>query len=241
VRRVSKKWLLGGTGLAILLLSVFQVFGQTNESKETQPIKIVALGDSLTYGVGDASKTGYIGVVRKNIQKQTGRNVMINNFGISGQRSDQLVLQLENGVVLKALQQADYVFVFIGTNDFRKAAGWNFRQLPEEPLMLGKEKLKLNLNTVIKTVRQQNSFAQMYVLGLYNPYFGEEYDPGAAAIIQSWNKTILDVTKESALTKYIPTYELYENVEKTMYFSDTLHPNRKGYNKMGNWVFTQMD
>jgi lysophospholipase L1-like esterase len=137
------------------------------------------------------------------------------------------------------LKQADYVFVFIGTNDFRQAAGWNFRQLPKEPILLGKEKLRKNLTTTLKIVRRNNSFAQIYVLGLYNPYFGEEYDPDAPNVIRGWNDTILDVSKESSLTKYISTYELYENIEKGMYFSDTLHPNRRGYLKMGNWVFKQ--
>jgi lysophospholipase L1-like esterase len=239
VRKVSKKWLLGGAILAILLFAVFQVFNKTEGAGKTNTIKIVALGDSLTYGVGDPSKTGYIGVVRQNIQNQTGRNVIVNNFGISGQRSDQLLRQLDNGVVIKALKQADYVFVFIGTNDFRHAAGWNFRQLPQQPLLLGKEKLRNNLTKTLTTVRENNSFAQVYVLGLYNPYFGEEYDPAAPEIIRSWNEAIIEASKESTLTKYISTYELYENIEKEMYFADSLHPNRRGYYKMGNWVYNQ--
>ncbi|WNB93048.1 GDSL-type esterase/lipase family protein [Bacillus sp. NEB1478] len=242
MRKVSKKWLLGGAALSVILFIVFQVFGQTDETsgqERNQPIKIVALGDSLTYGVGDPTRLGYIGVVRNNIRKQTGRNVILNNFGISGQRSDQLLHQLNNGVVIKALKQADYVFVFIGTNDFRRAAGWNFRQLPKEPILLGQEKLRKNLTTTLKTVRKNNSFAQIYVLGLYNPYFGEEYDPDAPNVIRGWNDTILSVSKESTLTKYVSTYELYENIEKEMYFSDTLHPNRRGYLRMGNWVYKQ--
>ncbi|MBY6035086.1 hypothetical protein KUV80_00375 [Fictibacillus nanhaiensis] len=239
MRNVSKKWLIGGIGLALLLFTVFQFFGKTEDTKETQPIRIVALGDSLTYGVGDPSKTGYIGVVRKNIQQQTGRNVILNNFGISGQRSDQLLRQLDNGVVIKSLKQADYVFVFIGTNDFRHAAGWNFRQLPQQPLMLGKEKLRNNLTKTLNIVRENNSFAELYVLGLYNPYFGKEYDPAASESIRTWNDVILEVSKESTLTKYVSTFELYENIEKDMYFADTLHPNRRGYYKMGNWVYSQ--
>jgi lysophospholipase L1-like esterase len=241
LRKVTMKWLLGGACLAFLLFTAFQVFRTTSDPIKQKPIKIVALGDSLTYGVGDPTRTGYIGVVRMNMEKRTGRNVIVNNFGISGQRSDQLLLQLKNGIVLKALQQADFVFVFIGTNDFRQSAGWNFRHLPEEPLMLGKERLRRNLDEVIHVVRQQNSFAEMYILGLYNPYIGDEYDPDAPDHIRSWNKEILDVTNESSLTKYVSTHELFENIEKTMYFSDTLHPNRRGYIKMGNWVSKQVD
>nr|WP_276208356.1 GDSL-type esterase/lipase family protein [Fictibacillus barbaricus] len=225
--------------MAILFFTIFQVFDKTEGASDTDTIKIVALGDSLTYGVGDPSKTGYIGIVRRNIQQQTGRNVIVNNFGISGQRSDQLLRQLDNGVVIKALKQADHIFVFIGTNDFRHAAGWNFRQLPQQPLLLGKEKLRNNLSKTLTVVRENNSFAPVYVLGLYNPYFGEEYDPAAPESIKSWNQVIIEASRESTLTKYISTYELYEDVEKEMYFADSLHPNRRGYNKLGNWVYNQ--
>lgn len=239
MRKVSTKWLIGGVVLAILFFTIFQVFDKTEGASDTDTIKIVALGDSLTYGVGDPSKTGYIGIVRRNIQQQTGRNVIVNNFGISGQRSDQLLRQLDNGVVIKALKQADHIFVFIGTNDFRHAAGWNFRQLPQQPLLLGKEKLRNNLSKTLTVVRENNSFAPVYVLGLYNPYFGEEYDPAAPESIKSWNQVIIEASRESTLTKYISTYELYEDVEKEMYFADSLHPNRRGYNKLGNWVYNQ--
>ncbi|GGB47455.1 GDSL-type esterase/lipase family protein [Fictibacillus barbaricus] len=239
MRKVSTKWLISGVVLAILFFTIFQVFDKTEGASDTDTIKIVALGDSLTYGVGDPSKTGYIGIVRRNIQQQTGRNVIVNNFGISGQRSDQLLRQLDNGVVIKALKQADHIFVFIGTNDFRHAAGWNFRQLPQQPLLLGKEKLRNNLSKTLTVVRENNSFAPVYVLGLYNPYFGEEYDPAAPESIKSWNQVIIEASRESTLTKYISTYELYEDVEKEMYFADSLHPNRRGYNKLGNWVYNQ--
>ncbi|WP_416729320.1 GDSL-type esterase/lipase family protein [Fictibacillus sp. JL2B1089] len=239
MRKVSKKWLIGGAGLALILFLVFQFYGETEGASETQTLKVVALGDSLTYGVGDPSKTGYIGIVKRNIQQQTGRNVIINNFGISGQRSDQLLRQLDNGVVIKSLRQADHIFVFIGTNDFRKAAGWNFRQLPQQKLVLGKEKLRNNLSKTLTVVRENNSFAPVYVLGLYNPYFGKEYDPTAADSIKSWNEAIVESSKESTLTKYISTFELYENVEKELYFSDSIHPNRRGYNRLGNWVYNQ--
>lgn len=239
MRKVSAKWLIVGAVLAILFFTIFQVFDKTEGASDTDTIKIVALGDSLTYGVGDPSKTGYIGIVRRNIQQQTGRNVIVNNFGISGQRSDQLLRQLDNGVVIKALKQADHIFVFIGTNDFRHAAGWNFRQLPQQPLLLGKEKLRNNLSKTLTVVRENNSFAPVYVLGLYNPYFGEEYDPAAPESIKSWNQVIIEASSESTLTKYISTYELYEDVEKEMYFADSLHPNRRGYNKLGNWVYNQ--
>lgn len=239
MRKVSTKWLIVGAVLAILFFTIFQVFDKTEGASDTDTIKIVALGDSLTYGVGDPSKTGYIGIVRRNIQQQTGRNVIVNNFGISGQRSDQLLRQLDNGVVIKALKQADHIFVFIGTNDFRHAAGWNFRQLPQQPLLLGKEKLRNNLSKTLTVVRENNSFAPVYVLGLYNPYFGEEYDPAAPESIKSWNQVIIEASSESTLTKYISTYELYEDVEKEMYFADSLHPNRRGYNKLGNWVYNQ--
>lgn len=67
----KKKWLwLTGSVLVIALL-VGAVFGikYYKESKEI-PINLVAMGDSLTEGVGDENKEGgYVGIIPKNQKK----------------------------------------------------------------------------------------------------------------------------------------------------------------------------
>src|SRR5699024_317153 len=52
-----------------------------------QNLKITTLGDSLTKGVGDETdNSGYVGLIEDNLENE----IDIDNFGISGYRSDQL-------------------------------------------------------------------------------------------------------------------------------------------------------
>nr|EHU9844845.1 lipase [Listeria monocytogenes] len=68
----KKKWLwLTGSVLVIALL-VGAVFGikYYKESKEI-PINLVAMGDSLTEGVGDENKDGgYVGIIPKKLEEE---------------------------------------------------------------------------------------------------------------------------------------------------------------------------
>ncbi|MFC7373272.1 GDSL-type esterase/lipase family protein [Fictibacillus iocasae] len=229
-----QRWMLAGGILAALFFGSLY-FSQYKEKKD-EPIRVTALGDSLTYGVGDPSRKGYIGFVTDAMERRTGRPVSLNNFGISGQRSDQLLHQLGSGAVLRSIQRADTVFVFIGTNDYRQTAKWNFKKLPLNKMGEGEKKLEENLTDITAIIRKQNPSAKLYILGLYNPYFGDGYDTKNGPIIQSWNETIKKVADKTALSLYIPTEKLFVNISKPLYFSDSIHPNTRGYEKMGTWV-----
>ncbi|MFC0187775.1 GDSL-type esterase/lipase family protein [Fictibacillus aquaticus] len=229
-----QKWMMAGGILAALFFGTLYI--NRYSEKKYEPIRVVALGDSLTYGVGDPSRKGYIGFVTDAIEKRTGKHAVLNNFGISGQRSDQLLDQLGNGAVLRSIQRADTVFLFIGTNDYRQTARWNFKKLPLTRMNEGQEKLEKNLTKITFLIREQNPSAKLYILGLYNPYFGDGYDTKNGTVIQSWNESIKKVADETTLSLYIPTERLFVNISKPLYFSDSIHPNIRGYEKLGNWV-----
>src|SRR5699024_4034956 len=56
---------------------------------------IVAIGDSLTRGVGDTTEGGgYVGILEPTINNEGERNVTIDHLGKSGSRSDQLFKRL---------------------------------------------------------------------------------------------------------------------------------------------------
>lgn len=89
---------------------------ETTVTKKQDTFKITALGDSLTYGVGDTEGGGYVRVV-ENFYKQKEKNVENVNLAISGAKSDQLLKQLDQKEVQNQIKSADVILMTIGGND----------------------------------------------------------------------------------------------------------------------------
>src|SRR5690625_2777462 len=63
-------------------------------------VDIVAIGDSLTQGVGDVTNEGgYIGILDKTINHQE-KIVSFENFGKAGHRTDQLLKRLDDPEII---------------------------------------------------------------------------------------------------------------------------------------------
>jgi len=80
----------------------------------------VALGDSLAAGVG--ARLGYVPRYSEHVQRETGTRLRVNNLGLSGQTSTQLLSSIRNDPEMrKALGAAEIVTLNIGLNDLGQA------------------------------------------------------------------------------------------------------------------------
>ncbi|MCK9905923.1 hypothetical protein MXD63_38775, partial [Frankia sp. Cpl3] len=68
---------------------------------------VVALGDSLTRGTGDANGLGYVGLVRQALEKQSGEKPVVTNLAINGLESSGLLEQVKQPQVKKLLSKAN--------------------------------------------------------------------------------------------------------------------------------------
>ena len=82
----------------------------------------VALGDSLAAGVG--ARRGYVPRYAAHLQSETGARLRVNNLGLSGQISTQLLYSIRSDPsVQKTLTRAEVVTLNIGLNDLGAMAG----------------------------------------------------------------------------------------------------------------------
>ncbi|WP_249869387.1 SGNH/GDSL hydrolase family protein [Oceanobacillus saliphilus] len=195
-----------------------------------QETHIVAIGDSLTQGVGDETEqNGYVGILDRTIngQEQIAR---IDNYGKRGNRTDHLLMRLEDEEISQAIRESDIVLITIGANDIMQVAKENFTNLIMDDFVFEMENYEERLREIFNEIRQLNPDTEIYLLGFYNPfknYFEdiEELD----VIVETWNTTGKEVVNEFENTMFIPTEDLFNDPDADLFADDNFHPNYDGY------------
>ena len=203
-------------------------------------LDIVAVGDSLTQGVGDSTdKGGYIGILEEtfNSNGETAR-VDIENFGKRGNRTDQLLKRLESEEISNSINNADIVLITVGANDVMKVVKNNFTNLNYQDFVEEQEGYENRLHDIIQKVEELNPEAPIYLLGLYNP-FNQHFKniPELGQIMGDWNAISRGVISEYEQATFIPIRDLFEGSEEELLWEEDLfHPNERGYKKMAERV-----
>ncbi|MBM7553599.1 GDSL-type esterase/lipase family protein [Thalassobacillus pellis] len=207
---------------------------QTADSLEEE--ELVALGDSLTYGVGEAGH-GYVDDLQHSFSKNHPGRLVVHNYGIPGQQSDGLLLQLQKKQVQKSIADADYIIIFIGTNDLLKHNGNDLHPIYEKKIQNGKADYTKNVKKILTFIRKENPDAPVLYLGLYNPLPDNQKIGG---IVKKWNDTSKNVISEYPRTKFIATDEIFKE-KSGEFFSDALHPNKRGYQLITKKIIEEYD
>lgn len=198
-------------------------------SAGTKVINLAALGDSITHGTGDPSKKGYIERFRVEFEKNKSIPVQVSNFAIPRYTTENILEQLQDAKIQKQIKKANSIILYIGTNDFRQSAGYNFHQLNVKKINDGKIKFSANLHRILEIIRTDNPAAPIIVLGLYHPYVEYQNQQEILKFTEQWNSEIVVVIGDFDQTFFVPTLDLFKNKPKEIYFSDSLHPNPAGY------------
>ncbi|WP_404428482.1 GDSL-type esterase/lipase family protein [Sutcliffiella horikoshii] len=237
-----KKTIIYAAALIVVALigagfySGYQENAEKNEPDHS-PKTMVTLGDSLTYGVGDKSGEGYVENLEKLIQEEKDANVKVNNYGIPGQESDGVVKQVKLTNIQKDIRSADYIILFIGTNDLIQSNGGDLKGINEQKIKEGAVEYEKNIQEILKTIRQENKDVPILFLGLYNSYpDSTEHED----IIVEWNENSQKMVDDFERIKFISTNDLFKEKSKE-YFSDSLHPNEKGYDLITKKIIDEYD
>ncbi|WP_425412106.1 SGNH/GDSL hydrolase family protein [Neobacillus massiliamazoniensis] len=199
-----------------------------NKVENKKGLTIVALGDSLTRGTGDVTGKGYVGDLLDELKKKTKQPIQLTNLGIIGQTSDQLRSQVQQMEVQRQIQKADIILVTIGGNDlFRGGQGLVDYQTTEINKI---EKNYLdNLNFIFQQIRKNNSNANVFFIGLYNPFMDLNQGKAMSEVVRHWNYDSSEACAVFPKIVFVPTYDLFELKVNDYLYSDKFHPNSKGY------------
>lgn len=217
------KWL-------IIILVVLIVLGggwywwQTQQSSDTkqapkvEPVKIVSVGDSLTQGIGYANDhQGYLPILKQQITQQYYVKPTTQNFGVGGERSDQIDRRVTHNTKLRlALKHADVVAVTAGGNDLLQSLEKNVMVNSDKKLEANMAPLKTTyqqkLTKLIADIHAVNPKAEVYLFGIYNPVY--VYFTNASMItsaVNEWNAVNRQVAQSASKTDFINVNKLLSN------------------------------
>jgi lysophospholipase L1-like esterase len=204
--------------------------------------RIVALGDSLTRGAGDtAGGGGYPERVAAALRKE-GRIVTVENLGVDGIETRDLLGKVEEPDVQSHLAGAQLILVSIGGNDLSHSI--RGAALPGEtaadPTKAALETASLNFQRILSLLRKSNSSSPIRILGLYNP-FPENFDRKLAReTLLRWNVALEEASYVVPGATVVPTADLFDERPDRLSL-DRFHPGASGYGEIAGRVLSTLN
>jgi lysophospholipase L1-like esterase len=199
------------------------------ESKQDSSNKmIVALGDSLTRGTGDVEGKGYIGYLVDQLQEKTDEKITLQNLGVKGYRSDQLLKQVQQVGIKNQIKSADIILITIGGNDLFQS-GKTLLNLNLGEVDTLRQEYLANLEKIVTEIRTLNKDATIFQIGLYNPFIDFSEAEIMTKAVRQWNFETVELLDEYPQTVFVPTYDLFQLKVNDYLYTDKFHPNSEGY------------
>lgn len=179
----------------------------------------VALGDSLTEGVGDQSERGgFVPIVAEDLQSRYNlSSIEVDNYGVSGDRSTQILKRLrEDEKLRKSLKDADFISLTVGGNDLMKVFQDNFFSLTVKKFVKPRTKYTQRIETLLTEIRNLNASAPIYMMGIYNPFYLNFPDiEDMQTIVDDWNEATKETVETFEHTYFIPINDLlYQGLDQ---------------------------
>lgn len=183
-----------------------------NDEDTKDKLHYVAIGDSLTEGVGDETKRGgFVPLIADDLQDRYRlTSIEVENYGIAGERSDQILKRIKKETEIQDnLADADFITLTVGGNDVMKVIQKDFFGLTIQSFEKPMKQYQERLRKIFTEIRKKNTTAPVYVLGIYNPFylnFPEITD--MQTIIDNWNNTTQAFIEDQSEAYFIPINDL---------------------------------
>ena len=266
-----RRWLIEIVVFVVAIFAIFTVIshflirpaGSELSNKDLKSaltqkrLNYVAIGDSLTEGVGDqTNQGGFIPLLSNAISEISDVNVVSQNFGVAGNTSTQIYKRMtKEKKIQSAIKKADVITITVGGNDVMKVIRTQLTKLTENSFEKPAQTYQKQLTEIFNFIRDNNPNAQVYVLGIYNPFYLNFPDiTEMQDIINHWNQTTQETIAQQKQMYFVPINDLlYQGVNgskgvttsdgevqtitnNALFEEDHFHPNNIGYQIMSDAV-----
>jgi lysophospholipase L1-like esterase len=212
--------------------AVVQVYKPIPADFKPRKLTVISAGDSLTEGVGDSTdQGGYLPYLKTMLEKEKGiKEVDFYNYGVTGNRTTQLLKRLHSQEIKNMLPKVDMVILTIGGNDLMKVVKNNISNLQLSVFTKEKELYITHLEQIMDTIVQGNPNVSIVLVGLYNPFsqvFSNIQEMND--IVSNWNHAGQTVIANYPNAYFVNVEDLFLNTNEDLLYTDNFHPNDKGY------------
>ena len=244
-----------------LLPSAEPVMTKPSASAKKKVVTYVAIGDSLTKGVGDSTNQGgFVPLLAQSLANETGLEFKAINYGVSGNTSGQILSRMqEKKEIRKDLKQAQLLTITVGGNDLRKAILEDTSNLDLNRFEKASKTYEKNLKQIIELARKDNPDLPVYVVGIYNPLYLNFPDlTELQTLVDQWNQRTEVTLSAYQGVYFVPINDLlYKGIDgksgvteselgketvtnDALYDEDSFHPNNTGYEIMKEAVLEKI-
>jgi lysophospholipase L1-like esterase len=208
---------------------------------ENGAFRIVALGDSLTRGAGDAAGGGgYPERVAAALRKE-GRTVSVENLAVDGAETGDFLRKMEDAAVKERTAGANLILLSIGGNDLSHSMrSFSPGEAAADPTAAALGEASQHLLRILPLLRKQNPSAPIRILGLYNP-FPETFDRKLAReTLLKWNVALEEASYAVPEATVVPTADLFDERPDRL-SPDRFHPGANGYGEIAGRVLSTLN
>ena len=244
-----------------LLPSAEPVMTKPSTSDKKKVVTYVAIGDSLTKGVGDSTNQGgFVPLLAQSLTNETGLEFKAINYGVAGNTSSQILTRMqEKKEIRKDLKQAQLLTITVGGNDLRKAILEDTSNLDLDRFDKPSKTYVKNLKQIIELARKDNPDLPIYVVGIYNPLYLNFPDlTELQTLVDQWNQRTEETLSAYQGVYFVPINDLlYKGIDgksgvteselgketvtnDALYDEDSFHPNNTGYEIMKEAVLEKI-
>jgi len=192
-------------------------------------IHYLAIGDSLTVGVGAPPGFGFVNQYQRLLEESLGKEVYLVNLGENGITSGELLqLLIDDADICALVSKADIITLSVGGNDLLKAAKPFMDDGEIRYLRLSCKRFLEHFTQIISIINQSKNNSphkfMIQVVDIYNPFPQIRL---SGFWVKKFNKHIRSFEGRSLLVTDV--YDAFLGREVEFLSSDHIHPNEEGY------------
>lgn len=154
----------------------------------SNPLRVVTVGDSLAHGTGDENYTGLARRLKEELSRRGIAAAETVNLAVSGAQTADVKARLRQTRVREEIAKASAIVLSIGANDLFRSP--SLRDLGMNDPMAAANRILDRIGTIVDELQSINSRARIVLLGAYNPVPKHPLAIFINDLVELWDETL---------------------------------------------------